>query len=128
MEYLLDTHTFLWFINGDAQLSKKAREAIVDSDAIKYISIASFWEIAIKVNLGKLSLDMPYIDLRQQVTDNGFEILPITFSHTAELISLYLHHRDPFDRVIIAQAVSERLILISKDGNFEKYSQLTLLW
>lgn len=128
MEYLLDTHTFLWFINGDAQLSKKAMEAIVDPDAIRYISIASFWEIAIKVNLGKLSLDMPYIDLRQQVTDNGFEILPITFSHTAELISLDLHHRDPFDRIIIAQALSERLILISKDGNFEKYGQLKLLW
>ena len=95
MEYLLDTHTFLWFINGDTQLSKKAREAIADPDVIKYISIASFWEIAIKVNLGKLSLDMPYIDLRLQVTDNGFEILPITFSHTAELISLDLHHRDP---------------------------------
>ncbi len=128
MEYLLDTHTFLWFINGDTQLSKKAREAIGDPDVIKYTSIASFWEIAIKVNLGKLSLDMPFIDLRQQVTDNGFEILPITFSHTAELITLDLHHRDPFDRIIIAQALSERLILISKDGNFEKYSQLKMLW
>ena len=128
MEYLLDTHTFLWFINGDAQLSKNAREAIGNPDAIKYISIASFWEVAIKVNLGKLSLDMPYNDLRQQVTDNGFEILPITFSHTAELISLDLHHRNPFDRIIIAQAKSERLILISKDGNFEKYDQLKLLW
>ena len=128
MEYLLDTHTFLWFINGDAQLSKNAREAIGNSDTIKYISIASFWEIAIKVNLGKLSLDMPYNDLRQQVADNGFEILPITFSHTAELISLDLHHRDPFDRIMIAQALSDRLILISKDGNFEKYSQLKMLW
>jgi PIN domain nuclease of toxin-antitoxin system len=128
MDYLLDTHTFLWFINGDTQLSKKAKEAIVNPDAIKYISIASLWEIAIKVNLGKLSLEIPYSDLRQQVTDNGFEILPITFSHTTELVSLELHHRDPFDRVIIAQALSERLILISKDGNFEKYVQLKLLW
>ena len=128
MEYLLDTHTFLWFINGDVQLSKNAREAIGNPDAIKYISIASFWEIAIKVNLGKLSLDMPYNDLRQQVTNNGFEILPITFFHTAELISLELHHRDPFDRIIIAQALIERLILISKDGNFEKYGQLEMLW
>ena len=128
MEYLLDTHTFLWFINGDAQLSKKARETIVDYDAIKYISIASFWEIAIKLNLGKLSLDMPYVDLRHQVSDNGFEILPITFAHTAELSSLDLHHRDPFDRIIIAQALSERLILISKDSNFEKYSRLKVRW
>ena len=78
--------------------------------------------------MGKLSLDMPFIDLRQHVTDNGFEILPITFSHTAELITLDLHHRDPFDRIIIAQALSERLILIGKDGNFEKYSQLKMLW
>ena len=128
MDYLLDTHTFLWFINGDTQLSKKAKEAIVNPDAIKYISIASLWEIAIKVNLGKLSLEIPYSDLRQQVTDNGFEILPITFSHTTELVSLELHHRDPFDRIIIAQALSERLILISKDGNFEKYVQLKMLW
>jgi len=128
MEYLLDTHTFLWFINGDAQLSIKAKEAISDPDAIKYISIASFWEIAIKLNLGKLSLDMSFVDLRQQVADNGFEILPITFAHTAELIPLELHHRDPFDRIIIAQSISERLILISKDGNFEKYRQLKMLW
>lgn len=128
MDYLLDTHTFLWFINGDAQLSKKAKDAISDTDATKYISIASFWEIAIKLNLGKLSLQMPFSDLHQQVTDNGFEILPITFSHTAELISLELLHRDPFDRIIIAQAICERLILISKDGNFEKYSHLKMLW
>lgn len=128
MEYLLDTHTFLWFINGDAQLSKKAREAIVDPDAIKYVSIVSFWEIAIKLNFGKLSLGIPYIDLRHHVADNGFNILPITFTHTAELTSLDLHHRDPFDRIIIAQALSERLILVSKDGNFQKYSQLKMLW
>jgi len=128
MEYLLDTHTFLWFINGDEQLSLKARTAIADADAVKYVSIASFWEIAIKVNLGKLDLDMPYIELRQQVIGNGFEILPITFEHTARLVHLDLHHRDPFDRIIIAQALSDQLTLISKDGNFDKYAQLKLLW
>ena len=128
MEYLIDTHAFLWFINGDEQLSEKAKNAIADSDATKYISIASFWEIAIKLNLGKLSLDMAYQDLRQQVLVNGFEILPITFEHTIELTSLDLHHRDPFDRIIIAQALSEKLALISKDGNFIKYNRLQLLW
>jgi len=71
---------------------------------------------------------MSFVDLRQQVADNGFEILSITFAHTAELIPLELHHRDPFDRIIIAQSISERLILISKDGNFEKYRQLKMLW
>lgn len=128
MEYLIDTHSFLWFINGDEQLSGKAKNAIADPDAIKYISIASFWEIAIKVSLGKLSLDMAYQDLRQQVILNGFEILPITFEHTVELTSLELHHRDPFDRIIIAQALTEKLVLISKDGNFNKYNKLQLLW
>jgi PIN domain nuclease of toxin-antitoxin system len=128
MEYLLDTHSFLWFINGDEQLSNKAKTAITHSDAIKYISIASFWEIAIKVNLGKLHLEMTYPDLRQQVILNGFEVLPITFEHTAKLVALELHHRDPFDRIIISQAQSENLILISKDENFSKYDLLKLLW
>jgi PIN domain nuclease of toxin-antitoxin system len=71
---------------------------------------------------------MAYQDLRQQVLINGFEILPITFEHTIELTSLDLHHRDPFDRIIIAQALSEKLALISKDGNFIKYNRLQLLW
>jgi PIN domain nuclease of toxin-antitoxin system len=128
MEYLLDTHSFLWFINGDDQLSLKAKNTIADPNSIKFISIASFWEIAIKVNLGKLSLDMAYQDLRQHIIANGFEVLPITFEHTIELTGLELFHRDPFDRIIIAQALSEKLIVISKDGNFSKYSELKLLW
>lgn len=128
MEYLLDTHSFLWFINGDDQLSQKAKSAITDSETVKYLSIASLWEIAIKVNIGKLSLDMTYVDLRQHVIDNGFEVLPITFEHTAALISLELHHRDPFDRMIIAQALSEQLTVIGKDENFDKYNRLQLLW
>ena len=128
MEYLLDTHSFLWFINGDDQLSLKAKTTIADPNSIKYISIASFWEIAIKVNLGKLKLDMAYQDLRHHVIVNGFEVLPITFEHTIELTGLELLHRDPFDRIIIAQAMSENLIVIGKDGNFTKYSELKLLW
>jgi len=128
MEYLLDTHSFLWFINGDNRLSEKAKAAIIDSESVKYISIVSLWEIAIKVNLGKLSLGMGYSDLRLQVINNGFEVLPITFEHTATLISLELHHRDPFDRMIIAQALRESLTVIGKDENFGKYSGLKLLW
>jgi PIN domain nuclease of toxin-antitoxin system len=128
MEYLLDTHAFLWFINGDEQISQKAKDAISDPDAIKYISIISLWEIAIKLNLGKLKLDFPFEDLRKQVTLNGFDLLPLTFEHTLELTNLDLHHRDPFDRIIISQALAEGLTLISKDGNFEKYSDLRLLW
>ena len=128
MEYLLDTHSFLWFINGDEQLSEKAKIVISDTDATKYISIISFWEIAIKISLGKLSLDMTYRDLRDQVILNGFDILPLTFEHTIELTSLDFHHRDPFDRIIIAQALTEKLVVISKDENFSKYNKLQLLW
>ena len=128
MEYLLDTHSFLWFINGDEQLSEKAKAAIIDSGAAKYISIASFWEIAIKVNLKKLHIEMPFQGLLQQVILNGFEVLPITFEHTTKLVTLELHHRDPFDRIIISQAQSDHLILISKDENFSKYDSLKLLW
>lgn len=75
MEYLLDTHSFLWFINGDEQLSKKAKEAILDTESSKYISIGSFWEIAIKLSLEKLKLDISYRDLQLQASSNGFEIL-----------------------------------------------------
>jgi PIN domain nuclease of toxin-antitoxin system len=128
MEYLLDTHTFLWFINGDEQLSQKAKKAITSPEAVKYISIISFWEIAIKINLGKLKLDMAFEDLRKQVAINGFELLPLTFEHTIELTNLDLHHRDPFDRIIICQTLVEKLTLISKDGNFGKYGRLQLLW
>ncbi|WP_220399752.1 type II toxin-antitoxin system VapC family toxin [Filimonas effusa] len=115
-------------MNGDEQLSNKAKTVITDPEAIKYISIASFWEIAIKLNLGKLHLEMTYPDLREQVIINGFEILPITFEHTTTLATLELHHRDPFDRIIISQAQSERLVLVSKDENFNKYKSLKLLW
>lgn len=128
MEYLLDTHSFLWFINGDEQLSEKAKIAILDPNATKYVSIISFWEITIKISLGKIKLDMAYQDLQQHVSVNGFEILPITFEHTIELTTLDFHHRDPFDRIIIAQALIEKFLLISKDRNFDKYNNLKLLW
>ena len=128
MQYLLDTHTLLWFIGGDEELSDTAKFAIIDIDAIKYVSIASLWEVAIKVNLGKLTLDMDYAELGEQITINGFEILPITFDHTNALVNLELHHRDPFDRIIIAQALNDKLTVVGKDSNFSKYSNLQLVW
>lgn len=129
MRYLLDTHSFLWFINGDNQLSGKAKKAILDADKVKYISIASLWEIAIKVNIGKLKIDMPFEDLMQKhIVANSFEILPITFEHTHELSKLDLHHRDPFDRIIIAQAISEMFTVITIDSIFQNYKPLKVLW
>ena len=97
MDYLLDTHTFLWFINGDLELSKNAR-SIIENDSSKYVSVATFWEIAIKVNIGKLELDMPFPELKVHTAQNGFELLPITFEHTNQLLNLPFHHKDPFDR------------------------------
>jgi PIN domain nuclease of toxin-antitoxin system len=79
VDYLLDTHTFLWFINDDEQLSVKAVEAIADPKAIKYVSMGSLWEIAIKLNIGKLELDFPYKTLTEQIDINGFELLHIGF-------------------------------------------------
>ena len=128
MDFLLDTHSFLWFINGDDQLSEKAKNAIISPAAVKYISIISLWEIAIKVSIGKLSLGMRHADLREQLVGNGFEILPITFEHTVILSGLELHHRDPFDRMIIAQALREGLTVVGKDENFARYAGLKLLW
>jgi PIN domain nuclease of toxin-antitoxin system len=128
MDYLLDTHTFLWFISDDAQLSAEAVAAITSPDTIKYISIASLWEIAIKLNIGKLELDMPYSALRDQIEINGFEILPIVFKHTVALSALQQHHGDPFDRIIISQAIFEKITVISKDKNFAKYIELKVLW
>ena len=128
MKYLLDTHTFLWFITDDKQLSAKATKAIVNPDAAKYVSMASFWEIAIKLNIGKLELDMPFDDLLQQMDINGFTLLPIEFAHTSAVCALDRHHGDPFDRMIIAQAQVEDLIVISIDKNFSKYRPLQILW
>ena len=128
MRYLLDTHTFLWFITDDKQLSQKATKVIVNPDAVKYVSMASLWEIAIKLNIGKLELDMSYDELLQQMDINGFSLLPIEFAHTSALCTLEFHHGDPFDRLIIAQALVENLVAISKDKNFTKYDGLQLIW
>jgi len=104
MNFLLDTHTFLWFINGDSEISKEAKEIIESPNNTKFVSIASFWEIAIKISIGKLHLEMPFQELETHTSKNGFQLLPITFQHTQQLINLPFHHKDPFDRILIAQA------------------------
>lgn len=121
MNFLLDTHTFLWFINGDLELTHEARTLIEKPDNTKFISIATFWEIAIKISIGKLQLDMPFEELETHVSKNGFQLLPITFRHTAQLINLPLHHKDPFDRILISQASCDKLSIIGKDPYFANY-------
>lgn len=121
MQYLLDTHAFLWFINGDTQLSNNARVLIEDPIMERYVSIASFWEMAIKLKLGKLELDMSFKDLYDEIDNNGFGILPITALHTEKTATLDLHHRDPFDRMLICQAMVDDLVIITADPQFHNY-------
>lgn len=121
MEIILDTHSFIWFIDGDENLSLKARKEIENIANIKFISIASIWEMAIKVNLGRLELNQPFENINKQILQNGFEILPILFNHTLKLTKLALHHRDPFDRLIIAQSLVEKMPVVSKDKQFDEY-------
>lgn len=124
---LLDTHTLIWYINGDAELSKIARTVIEADNSINFVSIASLWEIAIKISLGKLELKTPFNQIRRQIEENGFEVLPVTFEDTLTVSTLPFHHRDPFDRIIISQSFSNGLTLISKDKNFDLYKS-NVLW
>lgn len=124
---LLDTHALIWFLNGDNQLSAKARQAIEKKNAANFVSIASLWEISIKISLGKLELNAPYKSLQNELLKNGFDILSITFEDTLTLASLPFHHRDPFDRIIISQAINNNLSILSTDQYFGLY-QPQIIW
>ena len=121
MKYLLDTHTFIWFIEGSQELSNNAIQLIQDENNEFLLSMASLWEISIKVGLGKLEILGGYSNIMTDLTQNGIKILPIDFAHTLVQSKLQLHHRDPFDRLIIAQAIAENLLIIGKDEIFDTY-------
>ncbi|WP_103668275.1 type II toxin-antitoxin system VapC family toxin [Pseudanabaena sp. BC1403] len=121
MKIILDTHTFLWFINDSTELSNSAAE-LIESDVDLWISIASLWEISIKVNLNKLDLPDDYEKfIPHQIAINNIEILPVNLQHLIVLTKLPLHHRDPFDRLLIAQAIAEEVPIISIDKKFDLY-------
>ncbi|HSK71797.1 MAG TPA: type II toxin-antitoxin system VapC family toxin [Pyrinomonadaceae bacterium] len=123
MKLLLDTHTLLWFIAGSLNLSATARSLIEDPANEKYVSIASLWETAIKISLGKMTLATTFDRLfPHHLNINGFELLPIEIKHASAVISLPFYHRDPFDRILIAQAIEENMALVSIDTVFDKYS------
>ena len=128
MRLLLDTHSFLWFVSGSPQLSTTARTLIEDASNQPFLSVASLWEMAIKVSLGKLSLGQPFETLiPQQLSLNGIALLGITISHTAVVAKLPFHHRDPFDRLLTAQAIVEQMPIVSGDSSFDAYA-VTRLW
>ena len=122
MKFLLDTHSLIWFIGGDVQLSSHARQLIDDEENELFISVASLWEMAIKFSLDKLDLGQPFNTLfPSQLDNNSIEILGITVEHLEVVCNLPFHHRDPFDRLIIAQSHTEQMPVISRDTMFSSY-------
>lgn len=121
MRLLLDTHLVLWAMQDSPRLSAEARRQIRTAEDV-FVSAASLWEIAIKAALGKLSIESE--DLEEKLAQAGFHPLPVTWQHTIELGKLPAHHRDPFDRMLIAQAVSEPLRLLTHDAALATYSDL----
>src|SRR5688572_7580360 len=128
MRVLLDTHALLWWLAGDRQLSKKAKAAIADEDNEVRVSAASAWEIATKYRLGRLpGAEVLAVDFARQVERQGFEGLPITLDHAQRAGSLTVTERDPFDRMLIAQAQAENLAFVSIEEHFDNYG-ITRIW
>jgi PIN domain nuclease of toxin-antitoxin system len=125
---LLDTHAFLWFIAGSERLSATARELIEDSANQPFLSAASLWEMAIKLSLGRLQLGRPFDDLIPEQMDlNGIQLLGIELEHVTPVTTLPFHHRDPFDRLLVAQAMVQQMPVVSADPAFDAYS-IERLW
>ncbi|MFO0813934.1 MAG: type II toxin-antitoxin system VapC family toxin [Gemmatales bacterium] len=127
MRLLLDTHAFLWFTLNDKQLSGMAKTLLEDASNEVLVSPATYWEIAIKVSLKKLELFAEYDEfMKQGIVGNDFHVLPIEVAHTNRLLLLPHHHRDPFDRLLIAQAIEEQIPIISADQLFDQYGVVRL--
>ncbi len=123
MNLLLDTHAFLWFIEGNPKLGATARSEIENPANVKWVSVASLWEMAIKIGLGRIELKQSFEELvPAQLESNGFSLLPLRIAHFAEIIAMPFHHRDPFDRVLAAQCKTEKMAVVSADGVFDRYS------
>jgi PIN domain nuclease of toxin-antitoxin system len=124
---LLDTNAFLWFAGGDRRLTRTARRAIEVRDAELLLSAASVWEMAIKARLGRLTLPVSVEAYVAAKRDAGVGLLPVDWSHAAAVESLPLHHRDPFDRLLIAQARADRLPVVTADAVFARYG-IEVIW
>ena len=122
MKLLLDTRTFLWFSANDPSLSATARARIEDGRTEKFLSVASVWEMAIKISLGKLELAGELTDLvATGAEQNGIALIDVTKAHALGVVALPLHHRDPFDRLLVAQAIVERMAIVGGDPAFDAY-------
>lgn len=124
MRVLLDTHILLWCLADDPKLSNQARRLIENATEV-YISAASYWELAIKIGLGKLEADL--LEIRQAAEQSGFIEVPITSEHAIAILGLANHHKDPFDRLIVATAITEPMRLITTDKLVAQYTELATL-
>jgi PIN domain nuclease of toxin-antitoxin system len=128
MRVLLDTHVLLWWLSGEEALSAAARSAIADADNETFVSAASAWEISIKYKQGRLPTAANFVaDLDEAIARHGFSAVPITVHHGNRAGALPLHHKDPFDRMLIAQALAESLTLVSNERLFDNYG-VARLW
>lgn len=128
MNLLLDTHTLLWFFWDDAQLSLPAKRVIEDPNNRHFVSLVTCWEVSIKAGIGTLQLGAPAaVFLPREISKNAFDLLPIELTHVTAVEPLPLHHRDPFDRLLVAQALIDRIPLVSADAVFDQYG-ITRLW
>jgi PIN domain nuclease of toxin-antitoxin system len=121
MKYLLDTHALIWGLEADNQLSVTAREVISDANADIYVSIVSLWEIAIKMSLGKLKLSQSLEQVITSLEQHNATLLPVKSAHVLKVSNLPFEHRDPFDRLLIAQALVENMKFISNEALFLRY-------
>ncbi|MDP2888564.1 MAG: type II toxin-antitoxin system VapC family toxin [Bacteroidota bacterium] len=127
MELLIDTHAVIWFITEDSLLPLKTKRVIENPENSCFVSIASFWEIAIKQSIGRLNLFSDLEEIFRIIENTGFELLPITTNQILINAKLPQYHQDPFDRIIIVQAICENLQIVTKDGQFETYN-VSLIW
>jgi PIN domain nuclease of toxin-antitoxin system len=128
MKVLLDTHAFLWLITDEDRLSENARETFLNTENSLFFSAASLWEICIKKGLGKISLKGGWFQtIQKEMEINTIQWLPIEMTHCAEVTELPYHHRDPFDRMLIAQAIVEKMKLLSRDSRLSGYA-IELVW
>jgi PIN domain nuclease of toxin-antitoxin system len=120
---LLDTHAFLWLVSDDPRVSRRAREVFSDKKNEVFLSVASVWEMAIKLSLDKLRVQgsLPEV-IAQEVRNNAVKVMPVELEHALLVSSLPFHHRDPFDRLLVAQALVEKLVVLSNDDAFDRYS------
>lgn len=128
MKTLLDTHALLWLITGDERLSETAKKSFLDQENSLFFSAASLWEICLKKSLGKLSLKSGWLKaIQDEMKVNAIQWLAVEILHCAELAKLPFHHRDPFDRMLIAQAMVEDMLLLSRDSRLSDY-EITRIW